>query len=170
MLISPVKADVFRKLPVESVKPLVTHLLAQLPEENSPVVIAVKPEKPASSSVNGQSRVTRGVVYEPAVVFVLELATLLAIRDKETVAAVGPAVAEALQSVVRDALNIHPTAVARAVYLLLMLLKSSQVTIDFLNQMANVADTARNTPIYAPRSFYTLFQASSSRFKRNVLD
>ena len=116
-----------RRLPIDSLAPLVMHLLAQLPEENSPVVITVKPDRPVSASVNGQGRVARGVVYEPAVVFVLELATVLAIRDEGTVETVGPSVAEALQAVVRDAMNIHPTAVSRSVYFLLVLLKASKV-------------------------------------------
>ncbi len=116
-----------RELPVDALAPLIAHLLAQLPENSSPVVLAVRPEMPTSSSVNGQRRVTRGVVYEPAVVYVLELATVLALRDEETVAAVGPAVAKSLQSIIRDAVNTHPTALSRVIYYLLRLLKSSNV-------------------------------------------
>ncbi|KAI9886275.1 MAG: hypothetical protein M1823_001947 [Watsoniomyces obsoletus] len=114
------------KLSVEALYPLVHQLLAQLPAKNSPVVIAVKPDIPSSSAVNGQRRVTRGVVYEPTTVFVLELATLLALQNDHTVVTLGPAVADALQSVVRDAINIHPITVSRAIYYLLALLKASQ--------------------------------------------
>lgn len=116
-----------RDTPVEPVKFLVESLLAQLPQKNSPVVIAVKPDAPLRVSANGQRHVARGVVYDPIVVYVLELATVLAIRDQGTIEAVGEDVAEALLSVIRDAANIHSTAVARAVYYLLCLVEASQV-------------------------------------------
>lgn len=122
-----------RNIPVDPLKCLISSLLAQLPEKNSPVVIAVKPEVPASGQINGQGQVTKGVVYDPTVVYVLELATVLALRDEQTVEAVGKTVAEALQAIIRDAVNIHPTAVSRAVYYLLSLLEASHVRSSYHN-------------------------------------
>ncbi|KAI9815369.1 MAG: GDP/GTP exchange factor for ARF [Thelocarpon impressellum] len=112
-------------MPVESLKSLVVSLLAQLPEENNPVVIVVKPEVPAPAAANGQRPKAEGIVYDPAVVYVLELATTLAIRDKETIEAFGKDVAEALQSIMRDAKNVHPTILSRAIFYLLNLLRAS---------------------------------------------
>lgn len=59
----------------------------------------------------------------PSVVFLLEFATVLAMRDKGTMEAVGEEVTVALQTVVRDSANLHPVVVSRAVYYLLSLLQ-----------------------------------------------
>ena len=64
--------------------------------------------------------------------FVLELATLLTLRDKQSIAGMGPAVAEALRSIVRDATNIHPMAVSRAVFYLIVLLQASPVSMIYI--------------------------------------
>ncbi|KAI9759743.1 MAG: hypothetical protein M4579_002128 [Chaenotheca gracillima] len=113
------------QLPLEPLQALVSALLAKLPEENSPVVIVVKPEVPAAQFPNGQRPTTKGVVYDPTVVYVLELATIIALRDESTVKNIGKMVAEALQAVIRDANNVHPTVVSRSVFYLLRLLQSS---------------------------------------------
>ncbi|KAI9822830.1 MAG: GDP/GTP exchange factor for ARF [Phylliscum demangeonii] len=97
----------------------------ELPEKNSPVVITVKPDVLSAGPTNGQRQMKKGVVYDPAVVFILELTTILALRDLDTIQSVGPAAADALLSVIRDAVNIHPTAVSRALFYLLCLLEAS---------------------------------------------
>ena len=134
----------FRHIPIKSLKFLVSSLLAQLPEENSPVVIAVKPEVQPPGGVNGLRQVTKGVVYDPTVVYVLELATVLALRDKQTVEAVGQPVAEALQAIIRDAINIHFTAVSRALYYLLSLLEASHVSDPPLANLGSGLTISRN--------------------------
>lgn len=115
-------------MPPESLNHLVHALLEHLPEQTSPVVIVVKPDKPAQSNppTNGH-RTKEGIKYDPALVFVLELATILAMRDAETITAVGKPVADALYSVVRNATKVHPLVLSRAVYYLLHLLNASQV-------------------------------------------
>ncbi|KAF2459147.1 cytohesin-2 [Lineolata rhizophorae] len=133
--------DVFEnisQLPVDCLRSLVLALLAQVPEDTSPRVIVVKPDLPNPTPVRpngggaGKSRQHSGPVYDPSLPFVLELATLLALRDKETVAALGKDVADALQTVVRDAQGTHPEAIARAVYYLLTLLRASSSDHDFI--------------------------------------
>ncbi|KAL8793694.1 MAG: hypothetical protein Q9195_003743 [Heterodermia aff. obscurata] len=116
------------QMPAHSLQNLVSALLEQLPEKTSPVVITVKPERPAANSArtNGYRTTSQGPVYDPAIVFVLELATVLAMRDAESTATVGQAVADALYTVVRDAANVHPLLLSRAVYYLLLLLNASQ--------------------------------------------
>ena len=123
----------FRTMPAKSLDVLIQALLEQLPEESSPVVIVVKPDRPnpPPARTNGHRATSQGLLYDPSVVFILELATIIAIRDEETVELVGQVVADALQNVVRDASNVHPLVISRAVYYLLHLLDCSQVTMEF---------------------------------------
>lgn len=116
-------------MPVDGLKSLVQALLEHLPKESSPVVIVVKPDKPNLTPVrtNGHRSTSQGLLYDPSMVYLLELATIIALRDSETIAAVGEVVADALQNVVRDAANTHPLVVSRAVFYLLHLLNASQV-------------------------------------------
>ncbi|EMC91775.1 hypothetical protein BAUCODRAFT_79330 [Baudoinia panamericana UAMH 10762] len=117
------------ELPVESLKSLTMSLLSHLPESESPPFITVKSEMSAPTPVRangmkgGQS--AEPPVYRPAVVYVLELATILALRDEETIAALGADVADALQSAIRDAERLHPVALSRTVFYLLALLRAS---------------------------------------------
>jgi golgi-specific brefeldin A-resistance guanine nucleotide exchange factor 1 len=116
------------ELPVESLKSLTMSLLAHLPEHDSPRVIAVKPEMPAPTPLRANGTKNAGPelpVYDPAVVYVLELATILALRDEETITVLGSDVAEALQAVIADADRLHPVALSRTVFYLLALLRAS---------------------------------------------
>lgn len=104
-----------------------------LPEDSSPRVIVVKPEMPAPTPVrpNGAKAPPAGPSYDPAFVCLLELATIFATRDDNTMVALGKDVAEALQSAIRDADRLHPVAVSRLSYYLLTLLRSSSVSNSF---------------------------------------
>ncbi|KAL1389489.1 cytohesin-2 [Phyllosticta capitalensis] len=115
------------RMPVEALHSLVQTLLSQLPEDSSPRVIVVRPELPAPSPVrpNGNKVKPKGPVYDPSLVFALELATVLVLRDADTVERLGKDVADALQSLVRDYSNIHPLTLSRSVYYLLRLLRAS---------------------------------------------
>lgn len=115
-------------MPSESLNDLVDALLEQLPEQSSPVVIVVKPDRPPTSPAkpNGH-RAHQGPSYDPGLVFVLELATILAMRDADTIVAVGRPVSDALFNIVRNAAKVHPLVLTRAVYYLLHLLNASQV-------------------------------------------
>ena len=128
-------------MPIEALRSIVDSLLSQLPEEESPRVIVVKPDLPPPSPArpNGQRSRINTPVYDPAVVFVLELATLLCLRDEETVHELGTDVADALRRVVRNSANVHYIIVSRVVYYLLRLLQASQVSIIHfcINKVAN---------------------------------
>lgn len=117
------------ELPIESLKSLTMSLLSHLPENESPRVITVKPEMPAPTPLrtNGTQRAPAesGPIYDPAVVYVLELATILALRDEETITTLGSDVANALQTVIGDADRLHPVALSRTVFYLLSLLRAS---------------------------------------------
>jgi brefeldin A-resistance guanine nucleotide exchange factor 1 len=119
------------QLPIDSLKSLLLSLLEQIPEDSSPRVIVVKPDIPPpapSPRLNGSKNKFNQPVYDPSLVFVLELATVLALRDEETVRELAKDVTGALQTVIRDAAKLHSVVTARSVYYLLSLLKASNVS------------------------------------------
>ncbi|KAK6600302.1 Sec7 domain-containing protein [Botrytis cinerea] len=61
-----------------------------------------------SSPTNGVNGAPSGPVYDPSMVYILELCTVLAMRDNETINAFGAEVAEALQNVLRNSTSWHP--------------------------------------------------------------
>lgn len=121
--------DVFANvvnMPVDSLRPLIQALISQLPDDPSSVVISVKSEvDPPSSPINGINGAYSGPVYDPSMVYILELCTVLAIRDKETIDAFGADVAEALQNVIRNSASWHTLMVSRTIFYLLHLLHAS---------------------------------------------
>lgn len=138
-------------MPPESVKTLVASLLDLLPEDSSPIVIVVKPEvpPPTTAKTNGQRPRPKGPVYDPTVVYVLEFATMLALISPATIEAVGQTVAEALQTVIRDATNVHPVVVSRTIFYLLNLLHASHVSIHPSIMLAHKLTSCRNTLSFA---------------------
>jgi len=121
------KANLVSHMPVESLKPLVQALLAQLPDDPSSIVISVKSENEPQPSTNGKKEAP-GSIYDPAMVYLLELCTVLALRDNETVMALGADVAEALQNVMRNATSYHSILISRTMFYLLHLLHASYVS------------------------------------------
>ncbi|OWP02220.1 hypothetical protein B2J93_5607 [Marssonina coronariae] len=119
--------DVFANvvnMPVNSLKPLIDALLAQIPDDPTSIVISVKSETD-SPSTNGQKNAANGPVYDPAIVYLLELCTVLTLRDKETVTALGADVAKALQNVMRNAASYHFIMISRTMFYMLHLLHAS---------------------------------------------
>ncbi|KAK2792707.1 GDP/GTP exchange factor for ARF [Onygenales sp. PD_12] len=110
-------------MPLESIMYLVNTLLSGLPD-TSPAVIVVKPERPPpntsrpSSSKANPNRPT----YNPGTVYVLELATILTLRDQDTIRELGESLTSSLQNIVRDFKSFHPLVVSRAISYLLKLL------------------------------------------------
>ncbi|KAJ5177882.1 SEC7-like alpha orthogonal bundle [Penicillium coprophilum] len=115
-----------KSLPLSSLEVLVEALLSLLPEENAPAVIVVKSERPTPTSRAPNNRVDPNQPkYDPSMIFVLELATVLTLRDENSLAALGENLATTLQTLVRDAKNLHPLTVSRVVSYLLSLLRLS---------------------------------------------
>ncbi|KAI0889597.1 uncharacterized protein GGS22DRAFT_148681 [Annulohypoxylon maeteangense] len=113
-------------LPANSLAPLVEALLNELPDDESSTVpvITVKQESlPSSPSTSKPASGRR--TYDPAVVYILEFCSVLALRDDETVGLLGKAVAEALQMILRDSPQHHPILVSRAVFYQFSILKAS---------------------------------------------
>ena len=117
-------------LPPRQTGVLVKALLSQM-EESSPVV-TVKPERPmpVTARMNGGRAPRSEPLYDPGTVFLLELASMLTLRDEETIAAAGETLMTTLQNFVRDASNLHPLASSRIVRYLLDMLRYS-FTHDF---------------------------------------
>ncbi|CAI7627566.1 unnamed protein product [Penicillium viridicatum] len=115
-----------KSLPLSSLEMLVEALLSLLPEENAPAVIVVKSERPAPTTRVANTRADPNQPkYDPSMIFVLELATVLTLRDEKTLEALGENLATTLQTLVRDAKNLHPLTVSRVVSYLLNLLRLS---------------------------------------------
>ena len=118
-------------LPPSQTGMLVKALLSQM-EESSPVV-SVKPERPipVTARMNGHPTrsAKRGPDYDPGTMFLLELATVLALRDEETIAEAGDRLTGVLQNAVRDVNNLHPLAAGRVVRYLLDLLRFGFVSL-----------------------------------------
>lgn len=115
-------------LDIGSLEALLSALLEQLPEEDGPFVI-LKPEPPSLES-NGYTPPptdTSVPQYDPAVVYVLEFATCLVLRDAETVEKLGKRVAVVLQNIIRAAPNAHDLVISRVIYYLFSLLEASHV-------------------------------------------
>jgi brefeldin A-resistance guanine nucleotide exchange factor 1 len=113
-------------MPVDSLKHLVQALLAQLPEDPSSIEF-IASERDTPSPINGQSAKSTGPLYDPAMVYLLELCTVLALRDQETVVALGGDVAEALQNVLRHSASYHFIMISRTLFYQLHLLHASYV-------------------------------------------
>lgn len=119
--------DLSRNMPTSSLKPLVEALLEQLPDDPTSVVISVKSETEPPTSPNGPKS-PAGPLYDPSMVYLLEFVTVLALRDGETIEALGGDVAEALQNVMRNATSYHPIMISRTMFYLLHLLRASYVS------------------------------------------
>lgn len=117
-----------RELPLVALKPLVKALLSRLPEDPSSAIITVKSD--GASAVQTSNAQPLSDILDPANIFVLELSTVLSLRDRETLENLGGEVSEALQNIMRDASSYHPTTVSRAVFYLLKLLNVSYVSVS----------------------------------------
>jgi brefeldin A-resistance guanine nucleotide exchange factor 1 len=110
-------------LPAKQIGMLVKALVSQM-DESSPVV-SVKPERPipVTARMNGHARAKSGPAYDPGTIFLLDLATMLTLKDDDSVAEAGDRLTGILQNAVRDVNNLHPLAAGRVVRYLLDLLR-----------------------------------------------
>jgi brefeldin A-resistance guanine nucleotide exchange factor 1 len=111
----------------------VDTLLDQIPEDNGSTVITVKVENIPPSHANGQKARQSSAVYDPALVYILEFCTVLALRDDSTVELLGKRVVEAIQTILRDVPRYHPILIERATFYLFSLLHASYVSIPHLH-------------------------------------
>jgi golgi-specific brefeldin A-resistance guanine nucleotide exchange factor 1 len=106
-------------------------LLDQLPDDESSTVpvISVKSETMSSPSSSGGNKAAHTkLTYDPAIVYILEFATVLALKNSETIEFLGKYVAEALQMILRNSSRYHSALVSRAAYYQFNMLKASYVS------------------------------------------
>ena len=114
----------------DSLEALVDSLLYQIPEDNgSGVVITVKSESGPPNSPANPSKRQGEQNYDPALVYILEYCTVLALRDEKTVELLGKRVVEALQEILRDITHYHSILIGRVAFYLFSLLRASYVSI-----------------------------------------
>lgn len=102
-------------------------LLSELPEDDGEPVISVKTGT-ASPTPSLDRRVdARGPKYDAGLVYLLEFCTVLALRDADTIRAVGKTVADSLLGVLRTATEHHHILVSRAAFYLLQILRAGYV-------------------------------------------
>ncbi|KAI5289417.1 GDP/GTP exchange factor for ARF [Ascosphaera atra] len=111
-------------MPVSSVQYVVNTLLSFIPE-SSPSVITIKSESPGHSPRYHRKANNNGPVYDPAMLYCLEFATILTLRDEKTLECLGEALTTALQGILRSTKNYHQTIVARSISYLLETLSRS---------------------------------------------
>ncbi len=104
-------------------------LLDQIPEDNGSMVIKVKAENIPPSQANGQKQRQNSAVYDPALVYILEFCTVLALRDEATAELLGKRVVEAIQAILRDVPRYHPILIERATFYLFNLLHATYVSL-----------------------------------------
>lgn len=118
-----------RNLPDESLEALVDALLDQIPDDNgSDVVFTVKADNVPPSSPAAATKPRNTISYDPSLIYILELSTILALRDDDTVKLLGRRVVGALQAILRDISSHHPITVARTTFYLFRLLQASYVS------------------------------------------
>jgi brefeldin A-resistance guanine nucleotide exchange factor 1 len=137
--------DVFANissLPEESLEALVEALLGEIPDDNgSGIVITVKnADNVPGSPSNGQKPRQTGPVYDPAMIYILEFCTILALRDESTTELLGKRVVDVLQAVLRDVASYHPILVARATFYLFKLLQAGYVSSTLHRLLARDTD------------------------------
>jgi len=104
-------------------------LLGEIPEDNgSGIVITVKnADNVPASPPNGQKSRQTGPVYDPALIYILEFCTTLALRDDDTTELLGKRVVDVLQTVLRDNSSYNPIVIGRAAFYLFKLLQAGYV-------------------------------------------
>ncbi|RKF65669.1 Uncharacterized protein GcC1_117003 [Golovinomyces cichoracearum] len=118
--------DVFSnilKLPIKNLEVLVKALLERMPNDPSSMIITVKKE--AEVSTESLKTPTKGPVYDPALVYLLEFSIQIALQNNDTVTAMGGDVSRALFNFLRNPSHYHWILVSRAVFYLLTLLRAS---------------------------------------------
>jgi hypothetical protein len=80
--------------------------------------------------------------------YVLELCTVLTLRDEETVTALGRDVAEALQNTLRNAGSYHHILISRTIFYLLQILQASYVSFINPRHKLNLTLTSLGTILH----------------------
>jgi golgi-specific brefeldin A-resistance guanine nucleotide exchange factor 1 len=99
-------------------------LLEGIPSETTPVVAVIKqePGSPLPAKLREQQNPSN---YNPSMIYILELSSMIAIKNTDHGGAVSKDVVEALQDVIRSSNGMHPLVVSRAAFYLLHVLNAN---------------------------------------------
>jgi golgi-specific brefeldin A-resistance guanine nucleotide exchange factor 1 len=122
-----------RKLGTEASKALVSTLLDNVTidaaEESSPQAESASPPvKIRYTAANGE--VVSAVPYDPSTVFLLEIATSLTIRDKQSMENLSSELVTYCMEILRQRTHLHPIVVERALTYLLALKRRGHETVS----------------------------------------
>lgn len=113
-------------------------MLSELPEDHGDPIISVKAENTLPSPPPGRDADAGRSNYDPGRVYLFEFCTVLALRDADTIAALGKQVADALFGVVRTAAEHHYILVSRTVFYLFQLLRAGYVCFHAMGLVVDV--------------------------------
>lgn len=152
-------------MPLTAVTLLVNALLTELPDTN-PAVITVKPERPPSNTGRQVNKVAPNKPgYNPGTVYMLELATILTLRDSETIQKLGEPLNRSLQNIIRNSKNIHPLTLSRVITYQLSLLRQCYVSVHYL-VTGSVTDCQQECAFMRP----PVILHSMSSFDQDILE
>lgn len=115
------------KLPAERIDVLIQSLLEQLPQSDHSAVIGVKQDNVAVPPPNGPTLPANLPNYDPSTPFILELCTILTIRDGRSTSNTAKQVFDAVHGILRDYGQWHGITISRAAFYGLAILKSGYV-------------------------------------------
>jgi brefeldin A-resistance guanine nucleotide exchange factor 1 len=127
LLQRPTSLIVFSKLPTERIDILIQALLEQLPQSDHSAVIGIKQDSVTVSPPNGPIPSTSLPSYDPSTPFILELCTILTIRDDGSASNTAKQVLDAVHGILRDYGQWHGITISRAAFYGLTILKSGYV-------------------------------------------
>lgn len=91
-------------------------------------MITVKADNVPPTSPAASPKPRHDVSYDPGLIYILELGTLLTLRDAHTVQLLSKRVVDALQGILRNVSQHHGITIARTTYYLFKLLQASYVS------------------------------------------
>lgn len=100
-------------------------LLRQLPDMDGedPNIVVVKPDYYPPADID--TATPKEPIYDAAVVYILEFATCLVLKDTRATEAHGKALADMIMSIIRNSFRVHHIVVSRSIYYMFSLLESS---------------------------------------------
>jgi brefeldin A-resistance guanine nucleotide exchange factor 1 len=105
---------------------LLESVVIDAPEDPDPTT-PTKIKVDGSASMNGQE--AKDKPYDPSILFLLEMATSLAIRDEESMKTLSAEVAEYCTEILRQRKHLHPILLERSLIYLLVLKKRGHETV-----------------------------------------
>ena len=156
-------------LPTAPLTTFISTLLEHLPQDSAPVVAIVKTENdPLSPGRSGTRHSITAPEYDPSIIYFLEVATIVTIRNHQAAMNTEQDVMEALQGVVRNSNNFHPIIASRSAFCLLRLLHAKHGrafvrTLVILHSISSLESTiVQNAALQLLEGFSTCLDGPST--------